>query len=243
MSYYEDYWKHNDKWHPSKGGWRDREREMILKIASEGTKLLDYGCGDCERITPRIIAEGINYEGFDISSVAVEEACRKGVSAHLLSDSGGVDRPNETYDAAICLEVLEHLMRPDAAVSEIYRVLKKGGKLLVSVPNPSYFPQRLEFLFTGFLNPGGSPLTSRKAPWKDAHIRFFTISVMKRMLLEAGFKSCSVHGFHFSFHELPWFYKQKALKPVFGVSRKLFGWLGRVWPSLFAPRWYFIAEK
>lgn len=243
MSYYEDYWKKNSDWHPSSGGWRDREHEMIVRTAGKGDRLLDYGCGDCERISGRIMQEGVVYEGFDISQTAVNAGRARGVPAFELTESGGVDRPDGTYDVAICLEVMEHLMRADIAAAEINRVLKKGGKALISVPNPGYFPQRVEFLMTGFLNPGGSPLTSRKTPWKDAHIRFFTIPVMKKMLAEAGFTQTEVFGFPFTFQDFPWLYKQKALFPVYSLLKKLTGWMGKAWPSLLAPRWYFVATK
>jgi ubiquinone/menaquinone biosynthesis C-methylase UbiE len=41
---------------------------------------------------------------------------------------------DEDIDAIICLNVLEHVEDPFKAVSEIYRVLKKGGILFLSVP-------------------------------------------------------------------------------------------------------------
>ena len=41
---------------------------------------------------------------------------------------------NESADAVICKAVLEHIDDPFKAVSEIYRILKPGGKCLVSVP-------------------------------------------------------------------------------------------------------------
>jgi SAM-dependent methyltransferase len=243
MSYYEAYWEKNADWHPSKGGWRDREEEMLVWAAGPGSRLLDYGCGDCERIAGRIMGRGVDYQGFDISQTAVTAANERGVPAFLLSDEGQIDRRDGEFDAAICLEVMEHLMRPDLAAKEIFRVLKPDGKALISVPNPGYIPQRLEFLFNGFLNPGGSPLTSRSAPWKDAHIRFFTLGTMTSMLRESGFTKITVKGFHFTLQDFPWFYRQKFLFPVFKVIKWAFGWLGKVAPSLFAPRWYFLAVK
>ncbi len=42
--------------------------------------------------------------------------------------------PDNTYDVIICTQVLEHVPNPFAAVAELYRVLKPGGCLLVTVP-------------------------------------------------------------------------------------------------------------
>ncbi len=44
---------------------------------------------------------------------------------------------SETYDSAICLEVLEHIPLPFKAAAEIYRILKPGGVLVASVPHLS----------------------------------------------------------------------------------------------------------
>ena len=43
----------------------------------------------------------------------------------------------ESYDSAICLEVLEHVPDPFQALTEIYRILKRKGTLIVSVPHLS----------------------------------------------------------------------------------------------------------
>lgn len=44
---------------------------------------------------------------------------------------------DSSYDTAICLETLEHVPNPAQAVAEIYRVLRAGGKLVLSVPHLS----------------------------------------------------------------------------------------------------------
>jgi len=44
--------------------------------------------------------------------------------------------PDESFDFIICLETMEHMMSPYYALTEMRRVLKRGGRLIVSVPNP-----------------------------------------------------------------------------------------------------------
>lgn len=41
---------------------------------------------------------------------------------------------NKSYDMVVCTEVLEHTLQPFKAVDEMYRILKDGGYLFVSVP-------------------------------------------------------------------------------------------------------------
>ncbi|MCS3769173.1 SAM-dependent methyltransferase [Aeromonas hydrophila] len=42
--------------------------------------------------------------------------------------------PNESFDIVVCTEVLEHTLNPFSAISEIYRILKKDGILLLTTP-------------------------------------------------------------------------------------------------------------
>ena len=42
--------------------------------------------------------------------------------------------PDGTFDAIVCTEVLEHTLQPFAAVTELKRLLRPGGHLLLSVP-------------------------------------------------------------------------------------------------------------
>ena len=44
---------------------------------------------------------------------------------------------SNSYDSAICFEVIEHVPQPGRALSEIYRVLKPGGVAIISVPHLS----------------------------------------------------------------------------------------------------------
>lgn len=45
--------------------------------------------------------------------------------------------PSGRYDSVVCHQVLEHVPDPRAAISEIARVIKPGGRLIVSVPHLS----------------------------------------------------------------------------------------------------------
>jgi 2-polyprenyl-3-methyl-5-hydroxy-6-metoxy-1,4-benzoquinol methylase len=75
---------------------------------------------------------------------------------------------DSSFDRALCLDVLEHLPfeQQSLALSELYRVLKPGGELLVSVPNLAHLQSRIHFLFLGRLirtaselkHPGDRPI-------------------------------------------------------------------------------------
>lgn len=55
------------------------------------------------------------------------------------------------FDAVICLEGIEHVINPVQLISELVRITKKDGSIIISTPNTTNMFSRLQFLFTGFL--------------------------------------------------------------------------------------------
>ncbi len=92
-------------------------------------RLLDLGCGGAPFRTA-LAPYVATYHGVDIQA-------RPGGAA-LVGDIQRLSMlRSETYDAAICMEVLEHLPDPWAAAAEMARVLRPGGMLVLSVPHLS----------------------------------------------------------------------------------------------------------
>jgi SAM-dependent methyltransferase len=91
-------------------------------------RTLDVGCG--LRPYERYFAEG-EYVGID-----VEESGRAAGGKRPDRYFNGVEIPydDQTFDAIICTEVLEHCIDPERLTAEMYRVLRVGGQLLVTVP-------------------------------------------------------------------------------------------------------------
>ena len=92
-------------------------------------KLIDIGCGDMP-YRDFIMRKGCRYESIDIQERA------EGVT--FIGDIHNMDMiDDQTYDSAICLEVLEHVQDPAKGLSEAFRILKPEGHLVLSVPHLS----------------------------------------------------------------------------------------------------------
>lgn len=52
----------------------------------------------------------------------------------LLLDITRIDQPEQSFDLILCSHVMEHVPNDHAALSELYRILRPGGQLLVQVP-------------------------------------------------------------------------------------------------------------
>lgn len=94
--------------------------------------------------------------------------------------------PDNYFDTVTCFEVLEHLNEdPAFAVKEMNRVLKKDGRLIISVPN-SHSRTTLSFFLTGkqaSLFPFFSPKVKN-----HIHTREYNVLEMNRLIEEHGFK-------------------------------------------------------
>ena len=92
-------------------------------------RFIDLGCG--EMPYRQFIEKQVDaYDSFDV------EARTTGVTyIGDIQDMRAV--PSDTYDSAACLEVLEHVPDPFRAAREIYRILRPGGTLVLSVPHLS----------------------------------------------------------------------------------------------------------
>jgi SAM-dependent methyltransferase len=107
----------------------------------DGFRVLDFGCYDgyiVRRLRARAKIQGI---GIDISPTAVALAKRAAKQEGLdglefvVTDGANLPFPNDSFDVVICSEILEHVLDLDAVLSEIARVLVKGGKLYATMPN------------------------------------------------------------------------------------------------------------
>ena len=125
----------------------------------------------------------IGIEGLRTAAVA---ATARGVTTIVADLAAGVPLESESYDVALCLDVLEHLMEPGRCLREAHRILRVNGIIAVNVPN--------HFSLSGRINIArGSGVDSVKffpnhADWENPHVRFFRHSSILKLLTECGFR-------------------------------------------------------
>lgn len=129
---------------------RTRENQLSFqcqkRIALEfldGTRgrLLEVGCGPAVMM-PDLLAMGFEVSGIDVSGEMVRRG-RQRMAGHPLErrcrlDTGDVERlqfDDASFDAVLCMGVLEYLPANARALGEISRVLRPGGVAVFSMPN------------------------------------------------------------------------------------------------------------
>jgi SAM-dependent methyltransferase len=191
-SYYETYWS-AEGFNPT-GRIIPPIQALFERHIGTSADCLDVGCGDGGTSGIWLSSHAGSYRGVDVSGAAIEMARGAGLDAQVISDAAELPFEDGSFDAVVCIEVLEHLFEPLQAAQEIARVLRPGGILIASVPNIAYWRRRADFALLGRWNPLGDELSVAE-PWRDPHIRFFNRGILRRMLLGAGFGRVAVGGY------------------------------------------------
>ena len=91
-------------------------------------KLLDFGCGRKPFENLFTVEE---YVGLDMEKTGHDH---KNSKVDVYYDGEHLPFEDETFDSLFSSEVLEHVFNPDEILPELNRVLKKGAKVLITVP-------------------------------------------------------------------------------------------------------------
>jgi len=103
--------------------------------------MLDLGCGDgshtivAANSVARISAVDHNTRNVEIAQRRAREKGKSNVKFRVGNLEEPLSEPGEEYTAVLALDILEHLHNRDQFLKEIHRVLKRKGKLILSIPN------------------------------------------------------------------------------------------------------------
>jgi ubiquinone/menaquinone biosynthesis C-methylase UbiE len=103
--------------------------------------------------------------------------------------------PDGTFDAVVTSEVLEHVPDDAGALAELYRVLRSGGTLAVTVP--SFLPEKVNWMLSDAYH---APAAA------GGHVRIYSATELKAKLRAAGFDVAGSHHAH-ALHSPYWWLK------------------------------------
>lgn len=122
-------------------GLRERAANSIMGLhyMSPSATLLDVGCG-VGQFMGTLKALGWTVVGVDTDARVVETARTAGLDARC-GQLKAFGFPDESFDVITLRHVIEHVSDPSALLSEVKRLLKPGGMMLMATPNAASLGQ------------------------------------------------------------------------------------------------------
>jgi ubiquinone/menaquinone biosynthesis C-methylase UbiE len=182
-AHYEAFWADAPE-DPEPWAW-ERRRAMLLAEARPGERVLDLGCG-AGRFLRALQDAGSEPVGVELAEGALERARRNapGADLRLIEPDGSLPLEHGSVDLVWCSEVLEHVADTEHLLLEVRRVLRRGGRLLVTVPFHGRIKAALIglFRFETHFDPLGQ------------HVRFYTRASLRTTLERSGFEGIDVRA-------------------------------------------------
>lgn len=158
----------------------------------DGMLILDMPCGRGFYLNMyRHVSKGVRLVGGELDWDVILKAKRNvGALPDLSLINSNIYTlpfPDNTFDAAILSEILEHVDDDVAALKEVMRVLKPGGVVAITVPNADYpfwwdpINKTLEFLFKRPIRKG-----MFAGLWAN-HVRLYRRDQLRDSILKSGF--------------------------------------------------------
>jgi SAM-dependent methyltransferase len=148
-----------------------------------GKRVLDVGCG-VGMYTAAFLRQSPHVFGIEVEHERAVEARERATG---VSQAVGeyLPFPDDTFDVAFSHEVLEHVDDDRACVTEMVRVVRPGGRVVIFVPNRLYPFETHGIFWRGRYRFGNIPLVNwLPAPLRDRlvpHVRAYTRHSLRRL--------------------------------------------------------------
>lgn len=167
-----------------------RKINDILNFKSEGSNLLDIGCGEGDFIA-QAGKKGLKSVGIEINQSAIDSGMKKYNIQIYKSDIENFDTKYR-YDIITIYDTIEHLRNPDSCIKRSHDLLKNNGIIVIVTPDSGSVIAKI-------LGRGWEEFQRVRE-----HIYFFSAKTLTRMLRKNNFKVIQIKtiGKHFSLHTL-----------------------------------------
>lgn len=172
-------------------GWPRDRFEAIVWVPGQGGVVLDVGCGN-GLLLYQFRNRYRQMIGLEYSPQRLAQARVNLAGFNFLAISGSAESMHEigtaSVDRIISADTIEHVPDVYVTAAEMYRVLKRGGELVINTPNIAFIKKR------ALLLAGRFPSTSQSNEglggdilFDGGHLHYFTFRSLMLVLRRAGF--------------------------------------------------------
>ena len=172
-------------WHRGKLTMID---QLVKPHLAADSRLLEIGCGAGNLLMQAIVKDSyplaldLSMQALTFVRSRLQDACQGTAAprdfACVQSIGEFVPLPDASFDCVILSEVIEHLEAPEVSIREARRVLRSGGRLLVTTPNYRSFWPIMEWAVDR------TNMTPKMAG--EQHISKFNPASLRRLLSDCG---------------------------------------------------------
>jgi 2-polyprenyl-3-methyl-5-hydroxy-6-metoxy-1,4-benzoquinol methylase len=164
-----------------------RRSGFLLEHVQRGMRVLDVGCGE-GAFAAVLAAAGAHVTCLDVAEEPLRRARERhsGLESLLVGEAGPWPLTDASFDVVWAGEVIEHVADTAAWLSELRRVLRSGGSLVLSTPA------------NGPLALVAAALSrrsfARRFDPRGEHLRFYTRATLTRLIEDFGFQRVAVRS-------------------------------------------------
>jgi SAM-dependent methyltransferase len=215
---------------------RSHIRSQLALIKAEyairDCSVMELGCGFGANL--ELFKQDNAVSGIEGLASAVVEAQSRNLRVVQGDLESKLEIESGTIDWVLCLDVLEHLEHPFDLMVEIRRILRDSGRAILNVPNHFSASGRVRLLFGSGLDVHG--FFPEAHEWDNPHLRFFTQSGIKQLVVSSGFELLDDRSNRFIAFPMHTLFERVGL----GFIPRVFA---RANPNLFASGFFFIIQK
>lgn len=184
--------KFKEKWSLSPNYYFNSRPELV-KFVDESriapVKILEIGCG-CGATLAYLKGKYPNASTYGVEIVSKAADIANHVSNVICADIETLDFPWEenAFDYVIMGDVLEHLHEPSIVLKKLHKHLKKGGHIIVSMPNMKHYSVMLPLLINDQFSYTDAGILD------TTHLKMYTCTEICRLLHSSGYEIEKISG-------------------------------------------------
>lgn len=177
-----------------------RRAQFVSDIATKDKKILEIGSG-YGFFLEHMVNNGYYVEAIELSEDRRELSkayCNCNIYSYNIMVDNIPEELYENYDIIVMFHVLEHITKPEVFLRQASKMLKKGGKFIIEVPNLDDHMLGISNEYTEFF-------------WQRAHVSYYSFEALNRLLVKSDFKNINIMGIqrYSVYNAMNWFINRK----------------------------------